>query len=159
MADKAASSRQNGKRGGRPKGSKNKKTQSTIDKEILRETARAVIAPHLTQLLEAQIAHAIGLKYLVTRDKKTGKFIRVTEAMARRKAKKGDADAPAENEEVIEVWEKDPSVQAFTDLLNRLIDKPAEQPQELKVEVSGRVTLAQKIAAARQRLQSHAARL
>jgi hypothetical protein len=30
-------------------------------------------------------------------------------------------------EEVIEVWEKDPSVQAFTDLMNRTIDKPIEQ--------------------------------
>lgn len=70
-------------------------------------------------MLAAQIANAQGLKYLVTRDKKSGKFIRVTEAMAR--AKSGD------HEEIIEVWEKDPSVQAFTDLLNRALDKPAEQ--------------------------------
>ena len=33
-------------------------------------------------------------------------------------------------EEIIEVWEKDPSVQAFTDLLNRAIDKPADQLPE-----------------------------
>ncbi len=71
------------------------------------------------------MAHAEGLKYLVTRDKKTGKFIRVTEAMA--KARLGA------NEETIEVWEKDPSVQAFTDLMNRALDKPAEQEQALAV--------------------------
>lgn len=82
-------------------------------------------------LVAAQIAHAAGLKYLVTRDKKTGKFVRVTEAMA--KAKLG------ENEEIIEVWEKDPSVQAFTDLMNRAIDKPAEQVQE--VQHTGNLTL------------------
>ena len=32
--------------------------------------------------------------------------------------------------ERLEVWEKDPSVQAFTDLLNRALDKPKEQEQE-----------------------------
>jgi|SRR6516164_9756486 hypothetical protein len=31
-------------------------------------------------------------------------------------------------EETLEVWEKDPSVHAFADLMNRTIDKPAEQP-------------------------------
>lgn len=113
-----------------------------IEKEVLREQTRAIIAPHLEQLLAAQIAHAVGLKYLVTRDKKTGKFIRVTEAMARRKQKKAAADgeAPAENEEAIEVWEKDPSVQAFTDLLNRLIDRPAEQVT-VKGDIKHRHTL------------------
>jgi hypothetical protein len=34
-----------------------------------------------------------------------------------------------DDEEIIEVWEKDPSVQAYTDLLNRALDKPAEQVQ------------------------------
>lgn len=29
--------------------------------------------------------------------------------------------------DVVIVWEKDPSVQAFTDLLNRAIDKPIER--------------------------------
>lgn len=124
--------------------SREAREQRSIAKEVLRERARALIAPHLKRLLTAQIAHAEGLKYLVTRDKKTGKFIRVTEAMAKHK------QADAENEEVIEVWEKDPSVQAFTDLMNRLIDKPAEQ--ELSVKVSGELTLTEKIARARQRL-------
>ena len=53
------------------------------------------------------------LQYL---GEKTGKFIRV-----------GPAMAGAANEETIEVWEKDTSTQAFTDLLNRALDKPAEQ--------------------------------
>ena len=61
----------------------------------------AVIA-HLRPMLEAQIAHAQGLKYLVVRNSKTGKVVRVTEMMA--KAKLG------KDEEIIEVWEKDPNV-------------------------------------------------
>ena len=36
--------------------------------------------------------------------------------------------------EVIEVWEKDPSVQAFTDLLNRAIDRPMEQEQQINLD-------------------------
>lgn len=107
--------------GGKPKGFKAPKT---LAKEAARELARALITQQLQPLIHAQIANAAGLKYLVTRDKRTGKFIRVTEAMAK---KRGESDPLAEHEEIIEVWEKDPSVQAFTDLLNRALDKPAEQ--------------------------------
>ena len=113
---------------GRPKGSKD---PQTLHKEQAREVLRALVFAEMSPLVAAQIAQARGLKYLVTRDKKTGKFIRVTEAMA--KVKLGT------HEEIIEVWEKDPSVQAFTDLMNRTIDKPAEQPQAL--EHSGEVII------------------
>lgn len=104
-----------GKRG--PK--KGARYAPTVAKDKAREIARQLITKHLRPLIEAQIANAKGLKYLVTRERGTGKFIRVTEAMAR--VKQGD------NEEIIEVWEKDPSTPAFTDLLNRALDKPAEQ--------------------------------
>jgi hypothetical protein len=59
------------------------------------------------------------------RNTKTGKVLRVTER--RRRPKLG------KDEEIMEVWEKDPSVQAFTDLLNRALDKPKEQEQEIKI--------------------------
>lgn len=120
-----AASRENGKKGGRPKGSL---SQSTLDKLAAREFTRQRITARLERMLDAQITNAEGLKYLVTRDKKTGKFIRVTQAMAKHKSEN------SKNEETIEVWEKDPSVQAFTDLLNRALDKPAEQEQAVKVE-------------------------
>jgi hypothetical protein len=102
---------------GKPKGYKHKQT---LDKEAARQFLRARVIAELGPLVEAQIAQAKGLKYLVTRDKKTGKFIRITEAMARHKSHLAD------NEEIIEVWEKDPSVPAFMDLLNRALDKPIE---------------------------------
>ena len=135
MPSKAAS-RENGKKGGRPRGP----SKRTLAKEAAREFVRERVTAALAPLIDAQIAHAKGLKYLVTRDKKTGKFVRVTQAMAR--LKKG--------EELVEVWEKDPSVQAFTDLLNRAIDKPAEQPQELKL--SGELDLVTRLRSARKRL-------
>jgi hypothetical protein len=101
---------------GRPKGSKN---PATITKEQAREALREYVKERMAELVSAQVANAIGIKYLVVRDAKTGKFLRVSEALAREKLKSG--------EEIVEVWEKDPSVQAFTDLMNRTIDKPAEQ--------------------------------
>ena len=96
--------------------------QQTLAKEAARELVRQEITQHLKPLIDAQVANALGLKHLVTRDEKTGKFTRVTAAMAR----KGHGL-------VIEVWEKDPSTQAFTDLMNRAIDKPKEQEQQLQV--------------------------
>lgn len=175
---------------GRPKGTRGPHTRTVItslEKDVLREETRAIIAPHLERLLTAQISHAEGLKYLVTRDKKTGKFIRVTEAMARvrqdaaepdgldtlvdevlgkgklpsgldpllrglqddRRALRAALERHTGTEETIEVWEKDPSVPAFTDLLNRLIDRPGEPEQAIKV--SGEISLMEKIAQARRR--------
>lgn len=111
------------------------KTQKTLTKEAGREILRQLVLRRMQELGEAQIANALGIKYLVTREKKTGKFIRVTEAMAR--AKVGD------DQEIIEVWEKDPAVQAWAGLMNYTIDKPAEQPQEVAVKGTLRITWAQ----------------
>lgn len=116
---------------GPKKGTKYGPQQETITKEQAREAVRTLVIAQLAPLVAAQIANANGLKYLVTRDKKTGKFIRVTEAMAKLKA--------GEDEETIEVWEKDPSVQAFTDLMNRALDKPKEQEQSL--DISGAMVI------------------
>ena len=104
---------------GRPPGRQN---NETLSKAEAREEVRKAIARHADALVEAQIANAKGLQYLVYRNKKSGKFERV-------KALE-DVD---QDENTIEVWEKDPSVQAFTDLLNRYLDKPKEQEQEVAV--------------------------
>jgi len=111
-------SRENGKKGGRPKGSLG---PEQLDKIAMRELVRQRVGERLDELVDAQIANALGISYLVTGDKKTGKFIRVGPAMASRA-----------NEETIQVWQKDPSVPALTDLMNRAIDKPAEQPTQLE---------------------------
>ncbi len=119
-------------RGGKRPGAGRPKGKQTLEKEALREIVRRRVARELKPLLDAQISNAKGLKYLVVRQKTTGKFLRVTEAMARVRQGAEDEDGT----ETIEVWEKDPSVQAFTDLLNRAIDKPKEQEQEIKLSGS-----------------------
>jgi len=108
----------NGKKGGRKKGQLG---LAALDKLAQREFLRKRVAERMGELIDAQITNALGIHYLVTRDKRTGKFIRVGPAMA------GQV-----NEKTIQVWQKDPSVHAFADLLNRTIDKPAEQPVQLE---------------------------
>lgn len=114
-------SRQNGTKGGRPKGRRN---TATITKEAARDVLRAIVLEDMRELLSAQLANAKGIKYLVVREKSSGKFLRVGELRAK---------GVNPDEEIIEVWEKDPSVQAFTDLMNRALDKPKEQEQEIAV--------------------------
>lgn len=108
------------------------KLPQTIAKEEAREIARRIITKHLDRLIAAQVSNAMGIKYLVVREKASGKFKRVAE---------NAAAALDPDEEVIEVWEKDPSVQAFTDLMNRALDKPKEQ--EIEMKLSGQVDLVQ----------------
>lgn len=103
---------------GRPKGSK---SPATFEKEALRQALRLEVQANVKPMVAAQIANAIGIKYLVARERKGGKFVRLSEAKV-----KEILDGKESEHEVIEVWEKDPSIQAFTDLLNRTIDKPAE---------------------------------
>lgn len=102
--------------GGKPKGYH---APATLDKLAAREFVRERVTAALGPLLKAQIANATGFHVLVSRDAKTGKFTPV-------EAESGVKDAT-------EIWLVKPNVQAFTDLLNRAIDKPAEQLQEIKI--------------------------
>lgn len=102
---------------------KGTKYKPTLDKEASRAVLREMVYAALRPMVEAQIANSSGIKYLVVRDKLSGKFLRVAH---------GAAEKLDPQTEIIEIWEKDPSVQAFTDLMNRAIDKPAEH-----VELTG----------------------
>lgn len=108
-----------GKRAGA--GRKPGPTAASISKQEARELLRQIAMRSIEPMVEAQVANAQGLKYMVVRDKRTGKFVRVTEAMARELEGQPEAEHQS-----IEIWEKDPSVQAFTDLMNRIMDRPPE---------------------------------
>jgi hypothetical protein len=67
------------------------------------------------------------------RDPKTGKFERIT----------GDAkqvDEALKSKNVFWIYTKDPNVHAFTDLMNRAIDKPAEHIQLARAD-GGPITI------------------
>lgn len=118
------------KRGGaRPNSGPEKGTKyaPTLKKEAAREALRAVVMRHMDDMLRAQIAHAKGIGHLYTRDK-NGKFTKIENIAAIDKLLlEGTED------EDYWIFAKDPSVQAFTDLMNRALDKPKEQEQEIKL--------------------------
>lgn len=126
---------------------KGAKYKPTLDKEAAREALRAIVLREMESLVASQISAAKGIRYLVARNRASGKFVRLDEE-AMTKLLAGEDD---DSLEAVEVWEKDPSVQAFTDLMNRALDKPKEQKQEL--ELTGELTvIPERLAAARKRL-------
>lgn len=101
----------------------------TRAKEAGRELARQIILEDLEPLLRAQLAKAKGLKYLVTRDKATGKFVPVR----KRDLKKFDQDR-------IEVWEKTPDTAAFRELMDRALDR-APMPIDVTAKLQDLTTM------------------
>lgn len=126
---------------------KGTKYKPTLDKEKAREALRAIVLREMDSMTAAQIAHAKGLKYLVVRNAKTGKFERVTKERMEQLL-----DSKDDELERVEVWDKDPSVQAFTDLMNRALDKPAEQKSEIDVNMPGVEAVLMTLLAARKRV-------
>lgn len=124
---------------------KGHKTAKVLEKEAMRELLRAEVAKHMSPLVKAQVANALGLSYMVLRDRITGKFVRLDQD-----AVKKLVDDDDQSLERVEIWQKDPSVQAFTDLMNRTLDKPKEQEQEIKI--SGTIAIEERLHAARKRL-------
>jgi hypothetical protein len=90
-----------------------------------------MVTKRLPRLVEAQIDNAEGIRHLMMRDPKTGQFVRVT----------GDAreiDKALKTKNAVWIYTKDPNIAAFTDLLNRAIDKPAEH---IQVASEGNITI------------------
>lgn len=109
--------------GGKPKGYK---ASRTIEREIERERVRQLVCAHLEPLVTAQIRHSLGIGHLMLRDTATGKFERMV-TTGDEEQDKARIDAAVKTGNATWIYLKDPSVQAFTDLMNRALDKPAEQ--------------------------------
>lgn len=104
---------------GKPKGTK---WPSTIDKEQQREVVRQLVVSALEPMVRKQIAHAQGIDHFFLRNEKTKQFEQVKDpALIEAALNSGDEGS------YYWIFTKDPSVQAFSDLLNRALDKPAEQ--------------------------------
>jgi hypothetical protein len=89
-------------------------------KEAARAALRQIVLKHMEPLVQRMIAAAMGIGHLCKRDA-TGKFTRVED-------EKEIEKLMCDGTEGSHYWifAKDPSVQAFTDLMNRAIDKPTE---------------------------------
>lgn len=117
-------------RGGKRPGAgakKGRRWASTLEKALVREETRKYIQQHIPAMLKAQIAHAIGIGHVYTRDKK-GKFTRIEDEDAMERLL-------SEGEQGTDYWifAKDPSVHAFSILLDRAMDQVPKP-----VEISGK---------------------
>ncbi len=104
---------------GRPKGSKD---PHTLAKQIARTQLEGLIHANIVEMTEPQISASKGIQHFVLRGK-DGKFEKVTSAEAA-------IAAMNDPECVYEFWTRDPSIQAFSYLIDQAIDKAA-QPQKL----------------------------
>jgi hypothetical protein len=138
---------------GRPKGFKRLQREAitglpvspeVFTKEAAREYARQTIIAGLAPLLRAQMAHAQGIGHCYTRDK-NGKFSRVESL-----AKIDELLTTGTENEHYFIFAKDPSAVAFKELLDRALDRPKEQAQE--IHVSGEIELSARLVAARTRI-------
>jgi len=97
-----------------------RKTQKTLKKELGAELLRQMVLRSLKPMVEKQVAHAMGIGHVYTRDKH-GRFTKIEdEATVERLLTEG-----LEGEHYY-IFTKDPSTAAFTDLINRALGKPVE---------------------------------
>src|SRR5215470_9265844 len=98
--------------------------EKTLEKAEARELVRQMITENLKPMIKAQIANACGVQHFFLRDPSTGQFKRITDPDEIEAA----LNAPNASEgSTYWIFSKDPNVQAFTDLLNRALDKPTDQ--------------------------------
>ena len=125
---------------GRPLGSLNK---STLRKQAIRERILKAFEAEVEEIVARQVAHAKGVSYMKLRNP-DGTFARATDE------KQIDA-AIAAGAGWFQIFTEVPSVQAFTALADRAIDKPKEH-MELTGEDGGPIELTTRLAAGRKRL-------
>ena len=120
-------------KGGRPK---------TWDALRAHDRLREMVFAEQDKMTAAQIEAAKGVKYLVARNKKGGKFTHLTEEMAKLILSGEDQE-----NEIVEEWEKLPNVQAYAYLIDQAVGKSTEV-QEINLTVDAR---ADRVLAARKR--------
>lgn len=109
---------------------------------MAREALRTIVLEHMNEMVGAQIAASKGIKYLVVREK-SGKFTKLTKDQA--------GAAIEDGSQILELWEERPSTPAFTDLMDRTLDKPINPKQEVDVNITG---LSQRLKAAKDRARN-----
>lgn len=136
-------------RGGKRPGAGTKRGRlwrRTMEKALVREETRKLIQRHLPAMLRSQIAHAIGIGHLYTRDDH-GKFSRIVDQDEMdRLLSQGVQDHD------YWIFSKDPSVQAFAVLLDRTLDQ-APKPIELTGPGGQPLELSLRLTAARGRVK------
>src|SRR5262245_16157132 len=125
----------NGHGGRRPNSGRRKgfKFPSTLSKEQAREALRAIVIREMDSMVRAQIDNAQGVRHTFLRNEQ-GRFVLLTDPKQIE-----DALNSGEEGNVYWTYTKDPSIRAFTDLMNRALGKPTEaveanQQGEIKIQ-------------------------
>lgn len=139
MASRADTARENGKKGGRPKGSK---SQGTLAKDAAREYYRQRLMAEIDEIADAHLSRCRGVRYFVTRNK-TGKYELVTDP------EKVIAALNQEDDMTGEFYTDKPDIAAIREALDRTLDRSKEQEQEIKL--TGEADLINAIALGRKR--------
>lgn len=100
-------------------------------KQQMRDVYRTYWLTRMMPLLEAQEARALGLTHFMLRDPETGEWRRLDDPDDITRALN---DPRAEQGSTYRIHTKDPDGKDITDVLNRIIDKPAEQEQAVNLD-------------------------
>jgi len=126
-------SRQNGKKGGRPGGGHNKSTLTAYEqKAIARQTIRDYVIARIPEIVEAQAENALGIRYMVIRDK-NGSYVEATNVEQVRAALAAGGDA-------FRLYTRQPHQASAAMLLAYAADKPIE-PVEVTGESGGPIVV------------------
>lgn len=111
----------------------------TLEKEAAREALRVRLTREMEGVAEALVSRCKGVRYFVTRNKKTGKYELVTNP------DQVVAALNSEDEESGEFYTDKPETTAIKEFFDRTVDKSKEQAQEINVTISlgQRIKLAQ----------------
>lgn len=110
---------------GRPKGSRSK---GFVAKEAAREALRLRLTAEIDTFADALVSRARGVRYFITRNKKTGKYELVTNPDQVVRA------LNAENDESGEFYTDKPDVQAIREAFDRMVDRAPNPPEEVHVD-------------------------
>ena len=127
MAGRAESARENGKKGGRPKGSK---SQGTLATEAAREHLRARLTAEIDTFVDALVSRARGVRHFNARNKKTGKWELVTSAG------RVVAALNSEDGESGEFYTEKPDIQAIREGFDRMVGRSQQSEHKLDVTVN-----------------------
>ncbi len=103
---------------------KGQKKAVTLEKEALRALYRERISAKFGEIVDAQIASALGVSHMMGKDT-NGQWIEVTDPIVM-------ARCLSSGESFYRITAVNPNVNAIKDVLDRLLDKPSEH-----VEVTG----------------------
>jgi hypothetical protein len=113
-----------------------KPAQNIPSKQQMRDVYRTYWLPKMMPLLQAQEARALGLQHFMLRDPESGEW-RHVEDPKQIEAALNHPDAAQGS--TYRIHTKDPDGRDITDILNRVIDKPKEQEQEVIVHDGDRI--------------------